>query len=413
MIFQFFTDPILRGPTLGSIFMCVASALMGTLIFFQKKTLLSESLSHAAYPGACLGAFLFSLLFPDLNEWAFLGVLLGAFISSLLGLKAIEHLKRGRVTADAALTLILALFFGFGVVVVSAMQTVRPKVAKQVQMLLFGQAATMSDMHIWIYGLLGIAIILFLFCMYRPLQAFLFDPHFARCAKVPVRALEKIVFWLLILSIVVSIRSVGVILMSGMLIAPAVAGRSFANRLDHVLQLSALFGALSAFLGSILSVHFDLPTGPSIVLVGSFFALFGLLFSPSRGLLFRLYRMGAFRMKCAQENLLKKMWKRGGKDFSLTLIEKMALFPLRRAGWVDRDGGLTQDGRVKAALIVRLHRLWELYLTEELGFSAERVHRTAEEMEHILTKEMEERLTQLLEDPKRDPHDQPIPAKEY
>lgn len=68
-------------------------------------------------------------------------------------------------------------------------------------------------------------------------------------------------------------------------------------------------------------------------------------------------------------------------------------------------------GREKAASIVRLHRLWELYLTDTLGFQAEKVHRTAEEMEHILTPEIEEKLTRLLSNPKQDPHQQPIPEK--
>ena len=80
MIWEFFTDPVLRAPTWGCILMCVASSTLGVLIFLRKKSLLSESLSHATYPGACLGALLFALICPQCEEWAFLAVLGGAFI---------------------------------------------------------------------------------------------------------------------------------------------------------------------------------------------------------------------------------------------------------------------------------------------------------------------------------------------
>ncbi|MBU6446994.1 MAG: metal ABC transporter permease, partial [Verrucomicrobia bacterium] len=211
--------------------------------------------------------------------------------------------------------------------------------------------------------------------------------------------------------LIIGIRSVGVVLMSGMAIAPAVAARQFSDRLQTIFLLAALFGALSAFLGNIGSVWLNLPTGPAIVIVGALFAFLSLLFAPLRGLLFRLYRIGAFRLRCVEENLLKTLWKkRILATHSWTC--KIALWRLQRAGWVDANRTLTDDGAKKAASIIRLHRLWELYLTEELGVQAEKVHRTAEEMEHIITPEMEERLTRLLENPKHDPHHQPIPERE-
>lgn len=409
---DFFTDPVLRAPTWGCILMCLASSLMGVFIFLRKRSLLSESLSHAAYPGACIGIALFALFFPQYEEWAFLGVLAGAFISSLLGLKAINWLEqKGKVRADAALCFVLAVFFGIGIVVASAMQTRLPIWYKQVQMLLFGQAATMNDIHIWIYGGLAAFVALFLFLTFRPLQALLFDKDFAASARIPVAPLERIVFWLLLLSLIVGIRSVGVVLMSGMVIAPAVAARGFSDRLSTVFCLAGLVGAASGLLGNILSVWANVPTGPAIVLVGTGFALFSLLFAPKRGLLFRLFRIMQFRLRCLEENILKGIWKKGFITHSHSFISKVAIWKLKTGGWVDDNLHLTADGKKKAATIVRLHRLWELYLAEALGLSVERVHRTAEEMEHILTPEMEQRLTSMLENPTKDPHQQPIPEK--
>lgn len=409
---SFFTDPVLRAPTCGCILMCLASSLMGVLIFLRKRSLLSESLSHATYPGACLGVMLFALLFPTHDEWTFVAVLGGAFFSSLLGLKAIHWLEeKGRVHSDAALTFVLAIFFGIGILIASAMQKSMPTWHKQTQMLLFGQAATMTDIHIWIYGGLATAVALFLFLAFYPLQASLFDRNFSVSVGIPVRVLERILFWLLLLSLIVGIRSVGVVLMSGMVVAPAVAARQFSNRLQIVFLLAALFGALSGFLGNALALSLNMPTGPLIVLVGTSIALFSLLFAPKRGLFFRLYRIWKFRLRCVEENLLKRMWKKGSLSLDLDGISRFGVWRLKKHGWVDAELKLTEDGKQKAASIVRLHRLFELYLTEELGYQAEKVHRTAEEMEHILTPEMEERLTLLLENPKHDPHHQPIPEK--
>lgn len=409
---EFFTDPVLRAPTWGCILMCVASSLMGVLIFLRKRSLLSESLSHAAYPGACIGVTFFALLFPQHEEWTFLAVLAGALISSWLGLKAINWLElKGKVRTDAALCFVLSVFFGIGIVVASGMQSQLPTWHKQIQMLLFGQAATMSDIHIWIYGGLAFLVALFLFMTFRPLQASLFDRNFSLSAGIPLQNLERVLFWLLILSLIVGIRSVGVVLMSGMAIAPAVAARQFTDRLQLLFCLAGFFGAISGLLGNYLSVILNLPTGPLIVLIGTSIAFLSLLFAPKRGLLFRFGRILAFRLRCHEENILKSIWKKGKYSEPTSPIVRTALWRLNRGGWINDRLELTSDGKLKAASIVRLHRLWELYLAERLGFQAENVHRTAEEMEHILTPEMEEKLTRLLDNPKHDPHNQPIPEK--
>ena len=89
---------------------------------------------------------------------------------------------------------------------------------------------------------------------------------------------------------------------------------------------------------------------------------------------------------------------------------------MAKNGWMKEVNGncyqLTADGRGRAANIVRLHRLWEVYLANYLEVGGERVHRNAEEMEHILTPELEKELIRLLNDPKQDPHQQPIPSRE-
>lgn len=430
---DFFTDPVLRGPTWGTLLMCIASSLMGVVLLLKRRSLLGEALSHAAYPGIIFGISLFAALFPEESEGAFFAVLGGAFATSLLGLKAIEWMeRRGKVPSDAALCFTLAIFFGAGTVAASALQMSLPALHRQVQTLLFGQAATMTDFHIILYASLTLAIALLLSLGFRPLQAFLFDRDFAKSSGIRTTFLERGVFWLLLLSLILGIRSVGVVLMSGMAIAPAIAARQFSDRLQIVFCLAALFGAFSGLAGNILSVlgtlalsqheKLTLPTGPAIILVGSAIALLSLLFAPKRGWVFRLVRIAGFRLRCLEENVLKALWKKGSlQSGELKRAHRiaigtlpLALWRLRRGGWIDWKNNaysLSRDGAKKAASIVRLHRLWELYLASELGFQGERIHLSAEEMEHILTPDLEERLTRLLANPKVDPHLQPIPER--
>jgi manganese/zinc/iron transport system permease protein len=173
-------------------------------------------------------------------------------------------------------------------------------------------------------------------------------------------------------------------------------------------------------------VRLALPTGPMIVIVASLICLFSLMLAPERGLLLRVVRIARFRYQCICENLLKAMWRYGSdKEISFTDIAKrqsapawylrFVLMRLSSQGWIVKSSTdayhLTSEGSQWAARIVRLHRLWEVYLVDYLGVGSERVHRSAEEMEHIITPDLEKQLTMLLKDPQRDPHHQPIPPQ--
>lgn len=433
-LWDFFSDPVLRGPTWGTFLMCIASSLIGVILLLQRRSLLAESLSHAAYPGIVIGLCVFTLLFPECQDKAFFAVLLGALTTSFLGFKAIEWLeKRGKVHSDAALCFTLAVFFGVGAVAASIMQFTCPSSRNQLNALLFGQAATMSDIHVFLYAILTLAIVLFIGCAFRPLQAVLFDHEYAKTSSISVAWIERAVFWLFLFALILGIRSVGIVLMSGMAIAPAIAARQFTDRLQTLFLLASFFGGVSGLCGNILSVEgtvylsqggekLTLPTGPAIILCSAAIAILALLFAPKRGLVFRVCRMIAFQLRCAKENLLKSIWK--NQQLSFQEIKRMhrissvwlvgMLWHLKRGGWLAqrREGYcLTPDGFRKAVSIVRLHRLWELYLVSELGVSKEKIHPVAEEMEHILTPEIEEQLTRLFAHSKEDPHGQPIPDR--
>lgn len=441
-LFMHFTDPVLRAPTIGCMLMCLAAALVGVIVFLKKQSLLGESLSHAAYPGVIIGVFIAgaSGVAEEAELPIALLILAGAFLSAFAGLWVIRLLEKHlAIRSDSALCFVLAAFFGIGLTLASRLQFSYSSLYRQVQVYFYGQAATMTDVHIAVYGVLVLAVIAVILLFYKEIQSIAFDTPYARSLGMNTQLVDSLVFILIVLAVVIGIRSVGVVLMSAMLIAPAAAARQYTDKLYKIFVLAGFFGIISGFLGNYFSVEtahwlaekfpssrVALPTGPMIVVIASLICLFSLVFAPRRGLFLRLTRVVAFRYRCMCENILKAIWRSGPeRQVSFDAIAKyqsastwylhFIISRLVSQRWVERVAGgyrLTHEGTVWAARIVRLHRLWEVYLVDYLGVGAERVHRSAEEMEHIITPELEAELTLILNNPKYDPHHQLIPEVE-
>jgi manganese/zinc/iron transport system permease protein len=390
--------------------MCFSSALVGVVVFLRKRSLIGETLSHASFPGVVIGVLLSAVLMPFSDELIALAILCGAFVFAFLGLKVMNFLEgRLQVKADSALCFVLASFFGLGILIASRLQQSYPLWYKQALTFLYGQAATMTNMHVIIYTCFGLVVLGFILYFYRYLEAVNFDPSFSETLGIRSKRLDETMFFLIVLAIVIGIRSVGVVLMAGMLIGPAVAARPLTNRLSHHFAFAGIFGTASGFLGNYLSVvipqgGYSLPTGPMILMTSSLFCFLSLLLAPRSGLMTRYLRIRRFRFQCALENALKSLWK-GERPFFSPVIR----WQLKHRKWIDEKGQMTPLGKAAAENIIRLHRLWEVYLVDYMGQKVEKVHRTAEELEHLLSPELERELTELLHNPRHDPHHQPIP----
>lgn len=438
---SYFTDAVLRGPTIGSMLMCLTAALIGSIVLLRKQSLVGEALSHAAYPGVIFGIIIAGALAFE-NEILITALItLGAFTTALLGLWSINILeKKLKVRMDSSLCFILSAFFGIGITLASQVQFTHTALYRQSLTYLYGQAATMTDIHIFIYGLLALTASIIIFLLAKELQAITFNREYSKSLGIKVKSIDVIISILTAVAVVIGIRSVGVVLMSAMLITPAAAARQYTHRFNVMLLLAAFIGLISAYFGVYSSVEITsylakqypkarliLPTGPMIVLVASLICFVSLLFAPERGLLLRLIRIKRFQYRSLQENLLKAIWRispnapinfdqiakyqKTSKIFLHIILKQMIL-----KGWLKKSDpnsySLTDNGSKRAANIIRLHRLWEVYLVKYIGVGPDRVHRNAEEIEHILTPEIEKELTLLLNDPDLDPHFQKIPPRE-
>ncbi len=438
---HYFTDPVLFAPTVGSMLMCFAASLVGALVFLRKQSLLGEALSHAAYPGVVFGVIICGFLsFDEKSELLIAFCIMGGGgASALLGLLAITFLERKmKVASDSALCFVLSSFFGIGLTVASQVQFSYSTLYQQIQVYLYGQAATMTDIHVKIYAILSLGVLLVIIMFYKEILAIAFDRPFAKGIGVNTRAIDALTFLLIVAAVVIGIRSVGVVLMSAMLIAPAASARQFTNKLSFLFAIAAFFGLLSGFFGNYLSnelttyyqmlapkEQLTFPTGPMIVIVASLLCLLSLLFSPKRGLILKVLKVAHFKYRCTCENVLKALWRQNHENIAPLDSQKRKTFPhilpfyLRFILWRLKQNGsvqktalgytLTREGDLFACRIIRLHRLWEVYLVDYIGIGAERVHRSAEEIEHILTPEIEKELEALLKSPTYDPHQQPIP----
>lgn len=421
-------DPALRGPLFGSILMCISASITGVLALVRKKLLVGETLSHATYPGIVLGGFLSLFLLPIFPQAIPFVTLLSAFFGAWGGISLLHYLeKRVGLSPDSAQCFTLSFFLGMGVFLAAFLQFESPAMYRQVQAYLYGQVVTLSDEHIYLYSILTLAIAALVVIRFREIELVSFDSVFAKCIGVKIAVVEKLVLFLLALSIVVGIRSVGVVLIAGMLIAPAVVARKLTDSFSKMFVIASCVGALSAFVGHVVSLGLELPPGPIILLVAVLCSLMAILFAPKNGLLSRLRRSVTFSLQCMSENVLKSVWKesRGEAVFVSDvfikhtvpfLLQKPLLWKLKYEGWISYCGKhcleLTADGKRKAKRIIRLHRLWEVYLVQYMSASEKRVHQSAERMEHILVPELEKELLDLVGDATHDPHDSPIPQKE-
>jgi manganese/zinc/iron transport system permease protein len=426
IIWDFLTlsDPNARLVVLGSLLLGAGSATVGCFTFLRKRALVGDAVAHALLPGVCLSFMISGNKHP-------LILLAGAIISGWLALISMDIISRySRLKTDTIIGLILSVFFGIGILLLTSIQHSGAGNQTGLDKFLFGKAASMTiqDVKTIAWATLFIVGVILLF--YRPFKIMSFDPHFAQSLGLPIKSLEFLMSTITVVAVAIGIQAVGVVLMAALLITPAAAARFWTDRLSRMLLLAAFFGVLSSWIGSFVSFMAPaMPTGPWIVIFLSLIALLSIFFAPSKGILARIWQQKRHSIKILRENILKAFHVLGENDgaffqdrsvadllqiraFSEEHLQK-GLRGLKKqkllAQSPDANYCLTSEGLQTARRVVRLHRLWELYLTQKMNIAPDHVHHDAEAIEHILNPELERQLEKELDFPQRDPHDSEIP----
>jgi manganese/zinc/iron transport system permease protein len=274
-----FADYTLRQVAMGAAMLGIVNGVLGSFAVLRKQSLLGDGISHAALPGIAL-AFLLT------GSKSSLALLLGAaaagWVATLLIMNIVKHT---RVKYDSALGLVLSVFFGFGLVLLTYIQKLPVATQAGLDKFLFGQAATLLRKDVMTIGVLGGIVLVFLLLFWKEFKLVSFDPDFAFSLGFPVRILDVLLTTLLVIAIVIGLQTVGVVLMSAMVVAPAAAARQWTDRLGVMVTVSGIFGALAGVSGALVSSQAArIPTGPTIVLCASAIVFFSLLLAPNRGL---------------------------------------------------------------------------------------------------------------------------------
>ncbi len=287
---------------LGAALLGAVSGALGTYAVLRRQSLLGDAISHAALPGIAIAFLLTGSKTP-------LILVLGAAIAGWLGTLLILSIVRlTRIKYDSALGIILSTFFGFGLVLHTLIQRTGNANQAGLDTFLFGQAATILKSDVLTIGILGGIAIVIMLVFWKELKLLVFDEGFAASLGFPIRALDILLTSLLVIAIVLGLQAVGAVLMSAMLVAPAVAARQWTNKLSVMMFLAACFGALAGVSGTIISSSASrIPTGPTIVLCATVGVGFSIAFAANRGLLWDWLRHQRNKrsLKIAADRLLK------------------------------------------------------------------------------------------------------------
>ncbi len=287
-------DATLRNVILGSMILGLTSGVLGTFAVLRRQSLIGDALAHAALPGICI---MFMITGTRSSEL----LLLGGALSGLVGTLVLLAVTRWSfVKQETALGLVLSVFFGFGILLLTRIQHSGNSAQSGLDRFIFGQAATILPRDVAVMGIVAAVAIGVVILLFKELKVVTFDPAFAASIGMRPDLLGVVLAGLLVLAVMIGLQTVGVILMVSLLIAPAVAARQWTTSLAGMVILSGIFGMASGVAGSVISSLVDrLPTGPMIVIAASIIVIFSLLLAPQRGVLatYRVRRSRARRFR--------------------------------------------------------------------------------------------------------------------
>jgi manganese/zinc/iron transport system permease protein len=387
----------------GTSLLGASAGLMGSFAVLRRRSLTGDALAHAALPGLCL-AFLI------VGAKSLPAMLAGALITGLVGVAVIALLCNVvGVREDAAVGIVLSVFFGAGIVLSRLIQNRDSEGGKAgLDSYILGKTSGMLAQDVWIMAALSLAGLLVVGLLYKELQLVIFDPAFAKAQGLPAGGLDLLLMGMIAVTVVVGLPAVGVVLISALLILPGAAARFWVERLDAMLGLSALFGVGVGLAGTTLSAQFSgLPAGPILVLVGSGLFFFSMFFAPRRGVIAaaiagRMHRAEVFRRRILEQHLSAESGEAPPDGVDDGMRRLRAVRSLERSGdlvqTARNEWALTDQGRARAKQAALYRRLWTALLNEEPSLAAVFAENEDRDPRELLSPDQIERLQGRLEE---------------
>lgn len=270
-----FSDYTARTILLGAASLGVVSGVVGSYAVLRRQSLMGDVMSHAALPGIVVA-------FLVVGAKERIAIFLGAAVSAALAAAAIGLVtSNSRIKTDSAMGIALSVFFGLGLVLLTYAQHAPDANQAGLDKFLFGQAEALVERDVVVIALTGLFALAVVGAFWKELKLLCFDPDFGGTMGFSPKLLDALVTAVMVSAIVIGLQTVGVVLMSSMLIAPAVAARQWTSGMGGMVAASALVAAVSGVAGVAASAGLEnVPTGPAVVVCASSVALFSVLFSP-------------------------------------------------------------------------------------------------------------------------------------
>lgn len=280
LFYDLFFDYTVRTVAMGAGILGIVSGALGSFAMLRRQSLLGDAISHAALPGIVLA---FILTGTKASLVLIVGAALAGWIATLWMTSIVNNT---RIKEDSALGLVLSVFFGIGLLLLTYVQKLPNAAQAGLDSFLFGQAAALLMSDVITMAVLGSIALLVMVLFWKEFKLLTFDREFGASLGYPMRTLDILLTTLLVIAIVIGLQAVGVVLMSAMVVAPAAAARQWTDRLGVMVVLGALFGAIGGVGGTMISsTGAGLSTGPTIVLTISVIVFVSLFIAPNRGLL--------------------------------------------------------------------------------------------------------------------------------
>lgn len=400
-----------------------ACGLIGGFLLLRKRSLMGDTLSHATLPGICLAFLVMTKLGGSGKSLG--GLLIGAGLTGVMGFLSVLAIRRvTRIKDDAAMGIVLSVFFGLGVVLLGMIQKMPEGSAAGLESFIYGKTASMVLDDFFVIS--GVTVVALFICLllFKEFRLLCFDEGFAATQGWPVAMLDGVMLGLVTVVTVAGLQAVGLILVIAFLITPAAAARFWTQRLSTMLILGAMIGGLSGWIGAAISGLFPrLPAGAIIVLVAASLFLLSMFFGTARGVLVRYFRQARLKRRIGRQHLLRAAYEALEAQVAdperarvenhpipmAELLHSRSWSPgvlkkeIRKAyddalvdSYNDNCLTLNEVGFIEAAKVTRNHRLWELYLIENADIAPNHVDRDADAVEHVLGERLVGELEKLL-----------------
>jgi len=410
---------------LGTMLLGIGAGTVGTFMLLRRRSLIGDVVSHASLPGIAL-AFLYMELAHPGSERSLQTLLVGALLAGLTGVVCTTAISRfSRIKEDAALAIVLSVFFGAGIALFTIIQKLPTGQIAGLQQFIYGQTAAMTAADVRLIGGTSFVVVAVSALLFKEFGLLCFDAEFGRSHGWPTTKIDFVLMALVVCISIIGLQSVGLLLVVAMLIIPAAAARFWTERLGPMTVIAASLGGISAWLGGVVSSLFArFSAGAVIVLVGSLFFMLSMALGRRRGLLPQFLNHLATTRRVGRHDLFRGLYEMLESRLDPTaadtpldpLCQHLLSFDeiLARRSWSPNrlnrlirtavsdsllevvEGGwrLTEAGAQDARLVARNHRLWETYLVLHADIATSHVDRDADLIEHVLDPDL---VDQLLE----------------